>query len=404
MPSHSSSADSGTSGDGTRPLVIGIDASFLARDRRGMGRFLRNVLDQWEGKTHHRLILLCQHRRHLVGLEDYQKRGWEVALAPHSPALDVCWFPWNRVDWETKCPRVVFIHDVAPFTPYHPDRHREEDQQRLFEAAERADLVMTNSNFSRIELHRYLGCSLEDIEVVYLAHDEAMFSPLPGGLPTPSLPGELSWMGYLLYIGNLEPRKNLRGLLEAMVLARKDVHLPLALVSPKPSLHWTEKLRGRQDCLVSLAESLEDRLIWLDPPDDKELVNLYRGARLFVMPSFYEGFGFPLLEAMACGTPCISAKAASLPEVGGPIPIWFNPKDPVDIARALMEGLRRAPTEWAEPAVVREQLENFSWRRSAEHILECLVSTALRPPRRAVESSFDLLAAVGEDEREAYLG
>lgn len=381
-----------------KSLTIGVDASFLGRDHRGMGRFLRSVLDQWKHSPDHRFVLLCQHKRHLPTLDEYQRKGWEVCWQQNSPHLDVCWFPWNRVDWEPSCPRVVFIHDVAPFTVYHPEKHRTEDQHRLVEAVERADLVITNSNFSRVELHRYLGWPLEDIEVAHLAYDDALFNPPRTGTTMPILPGGLKWKEYILFIGNLEPRKNLQGLLEAMMLTKKAVPYPLALVSPRPSLHWTEKLRGRQDSLLSLSQTLASQLVWLDANGDKELVNLYRGARLFVMPSYYEGFGLPLLESIACGTPCAAAKAASLPEVGGAIPTWFNPKEPVDIARALMEALQAPPPD---PQALREQASHFSWERTASHILECLVSTALHPPRRH-EPSFELLAAVGEEEREDH--
>ena len=376
-------------------LTIGIDASFLTRDQRGMGRFLRSILEQWEGRTPHRLILLCEHRRHLSTLEEYQRRGWEVCWEQECQVMDVCWFPWNRVDWEPICPRVVFIHDVAPFTMFHPEKHRQDDQQRLLEATDRADVVMTNSNFSRVEIRRYLGWPLEDVEVINLAYDHSVFCPLPDGQPQPELPKGLKWKDYLLFIGNLEPRKNLQGLLEALVLARKNVPMRLALVSPRPMQHWTERLRGRHDALVALAAELGDQLVWLDTSNDEELANLYRGARLFTMPSFYEGFGLPLLESIACGTPAVAAKAASLPEVGGAIPTWFNPKEPVDIARAIMEALG---SPGPDPAAMQEHARNFSWGRTAAQILDCLTSVAARPPKRHYDS-MELLA-VGDELRE----
>ncbi len=117
-----------------------------------------------------------------------------------------------------------------------------------------------------------------------------------------------------------------------------------------------------------------DRIIWLEGVDDATLAELYRRSQVFVMPSLYEGFGLPLLEAMACGAPTAAARAASLPEVGGEIPFWFNPNDPVDIARAIMEAIEH-PNGEAGP----ERAAEFNWENSAAELCEILAGMAGRP-------------------------
>ena len=369
-------------------LKIGVDATFLTRDTRGMGRCVRAVLNQWE-ENPERFILLALSRRHLASLKEYSQRGWETCLYNQAPDLSVCWFPWNRIDWDPECPRVALIHDVAPFTHYHPQtRHREDDQARMAEAVRHADAVMTVSNFSRAEIHHHLGYPIEEMEVVYWAPDRQIFTP-SALVRKDLLPEALHDKPFLLYVGTLEPRKNLRGLLEAMSLMEKQIPHQLALICPRPSTPWTDKIWGKSHALQEITEALDSRLVWLEPMDDSHLVELYRRTELFVMPSLYEGFGLPLLEALACGTKVAAARAASLPEVGGPLPFWFNPKDSVDIAKVIMDALEK-PNRSSEE--IEQHLQHFNWSHTAEEVLHFLEEVAQRP-RRSNSGVFPSLPA-----------
>ena len=353
-----------------------------------MGRCVRTILQQWE-ENPERFILLALTRRHLASLKDYVQRGWQTCLYNEAPELSVCWFPWNRIDWDPECPRAALIHDVAPFTEFHPHtRHREDDQARLAEAVRHADAVMTISSFSRAEIHHHLGYPVEDMEVFYWAPDRYVFSP-SALVRKDLLPEALHDQPFLLYVGTLEPRKNLRGLLEAITLLGKQIPHKLALVCPQPTTAWTDKIWGRSHELEEITRSLSDRLVWLDKLNDAHLVELYRRASLFVMPSLYEGFGLPLLEALACGTKVAAARAASLPEVGGSLPRWFNPKDSVDIAKVILEAL-----EWPGPTPeeLEQHLQNFHWSHTAEEILNFLEEVGQRP-RRSNSGVFPSLPA-----------
>lgn len=342
-----------------------------------MGRFVRSVLDCWKATSRHEFYLICRHARHLDSLSSYREDGWPVKAASDCPPLDVCFFPWSRVDWSAGCPSSVFIHDVAPFTEFHPKNHLQEDRQRLIDAAEAADQVLTNSSYSRAEIARYLDWPLQDIEVVPLAYDASLFHPLQNVQHSPTLPQALESGNYLLFVGNLEPRKNLLGLLEALELCHKDVTMPLALVCPKPEVSWFQKLQGKSDPINRLSKRLEERLVWLDRSSDIELAKLYRHARIFVMPSLHEGFGLPLLEALACGCICAAAKAASLPEVGGAAPYWFDAKDPVDMARVLSEANKASAEEVGQRRELSvQQAGQFSWEGTAAQILSLLEELA----------------------------
>lgn len=356
---------------------IGVDASFLTRDTRGMGRCVRAVLSQWE-ESPDRFVLLALTRRQLASLKDYAQKGWQVALYNQAPELTVCWFPWNRVDWDPECPRVALIHDVAPFTEFHTkNRHTEDDQARLVGAVRHADAVMTISNFSRAEIHHHLGYPLEDVTIISWAPDRALFHPSPL-VRKDLLPEALHDKPFLLYVGTLEPRKNLRGLLDAFALVEKQIPHQLVLVCPQPANSWLDKLLGRSHELSGISDSLGSRLLWLEDLNDLDLVELYRRCDLYLMPSFYEGFGLPLLEALACGAKVAAARTSSLPEVGGNLPRWFNPKDAVDMAQVILDAL-----EWEGPSPeqLEQHLEHFSWRNTAEEILNFLEEVAYRPRR-----------------------
>lgn len=360
-------------------LKIGVDATFLARDQRGMGRCIRNILQQWEAERE-RFILLSLTRRHLAGLKEYEKQGWQTCLYNEAPDLSVCWFPWSRIDWDPECPRVALIYDVAPFTEYHPqNRHTEDDQARLREAVRHADALMTISSFSRAEIHHHLGYPLEEMEVIYLAHDPKMFCRSET-VNQQLLPEAVQDKPFLLYVGTLEPRKNLRGLLEGFALLEKQIPHQLLLVCPQPATPWTDKLLGRSHELEDIAKRLAPRLVWQQRIDDAQLVELYRGTDLFIMPSLYEGFGLPVLEALACGAKVAAARSSSLPEVGGNLPFWFNPKDSVDIAKTIIDALNSlGPT----PEEVDAHLQSFSWSQAAEEILAFLDEVAEKPRRSA---------------------
>lgn len=340
-----------------------------------MGRVLRSVLNEWKKSCSHELVLLVKEKRHVAELEDSPYAKWDIRVWDKAGDIDVCWFPWNRVDWELDCPAAVTIYDVAPFTDYHPKtRHLIDDQNRLLIAAERADRIITTSNFSRIEMHRHLNCEISQVDVVHLGHDP-VFHAHSNQYLDPFFIDRIGDKPYLLFVGNTEPRKNLGGLLEAFMLLENQVESRLLLVSAKPAAPtWADRLRGKTDPLTGSINRLEDRIIWLEGIDDATLAELYRRSQVFVMPSYYEGFGLPLLEAMACGAPTAAARAASLPEVGGDVPYWFNPDDPVDIARAIMEAI-----DSPNPEDGPKRAEDFTWEASAAELSNILLGMAKKP-------------------------
>lgn len=164
---------------------------------------------------------------------------------------------------------------------------------------------------------------------------------------------------YLLGVGTLEPRKNLEGLIKAYLEA--DVAPPLVLAG---------KSGWKNEGLFSLIQKYPGRIKNLGFVPDEDLAVLYRQALVFIYPSFYEGFGLPVLEAMSCGTPVITSRVSSLPEAGGKAVIYVDPENRTQIAGEVRKivGNRDKREEMREKGFF--QAKKFSWKKSAEKLYD----------------------------------
>lgn len=228
----------------------------------------------------------------------------------------------------------------------------------------RADRVLADSYATKVDLVELLGVDPDRISVVYGGIEER-FSPTadPGdgaireqyGLDRP----------YMFSLGTIEPRKNYERLVSAYdrLLAEAAGDLPqLAIAGGKGWLY--------EDVFAAVDRPhLHDRVRFLGFVDDAHLPALYRGAQLFVFPSLYEGFGFPPLEAMACGCPVVCSNSSSLPEVAGDAAIPVDPTDVEALASAIDAGL--SDTDLRAHLVRRglSRAAKFSWLASARKLL-----------------------------------
>ena len=243
------------------------------------------------------------------------------------------------------------FHDAVPFAFPAEDRKRRRSEQEPWQRSARtAHAFVANSQFTAREVERDLGIDPERITVTPLAVERAHFSP-HGARAT--LRGDRP---YVLFVGAEEPRKNFATLQAAH--ARAFGNHEVALV-----------------CAGARAPGAQT-LGTLEPA---ELATWYRGALAVAVPSLYEGFGLPVLEAMACGAPVIATRATSLPEVGGDAPLWIDAPEDVD---AWTDALRAVAGDAGLRARLRvaglERAAGFSWDVCAERTLDVLRSVARR--------------------------
>lgn len=333
-----------------------IDVTWLPVDHRGMGRYLVSVLGHLLNRTDIEWLFMSRDAGSGGAVRDRLGRDIPRLVrwgAPEASRVDVCWFPWNRVDTTPRTRRLVMIHDTAmvdwPVTgrlfAFLDNRRMRGMLQR---AVARADLIMSPSIFTRGRLMHHFGVSEDRVQVVSEGHRGLPSSNTPrpdrlGGVEGP----------FVLHVGGLDPRKNALGLLTAWAQGGFEGHrLVMAGLDAQP---------GHADSVT-----------WLGSVDDAELAWLYGHCELCVVPSFYEGFGLPLLEAMAAGAPVASSGAASLPEVGGDVPEYFDPADASDMVRAIRAVLGAPERARAMRQAGLERAKAFTWERAAEQVVACL--------------------------------
>jgi alpha-1,3-rhamnosyl/mannosyltransferase len=260
--------------------------------------------------------------------------------------------------------RVVSIHDLTVLLSptWHPAERVREMSAGLRASAQAADRIIADSQNTKNDIVTHLAVEPSRVAVVPLAVGPA-FRPLPPEEVDAALaPLGLAHGRYLLFLGTLEPRKNLGRLLDAVTLLEADIG-PLVLAGADG---WgTDELRPR---IAALARSGRVRSLGYVPESLR--TPLLAGARAFVYPSLYEGFGWPPLEAMACGAPVITSNVSSLPEVVGEAALLV---DPLDVG-GLAAGIRRLWHDEGLRADLRTRglarASRFTWDTTARLTLE----------------------------------
>ena len=294
-----------------------MDVSALALTRAGTARHIRSLLAALEDEDIAvRRYALGGSSRALVPVRDV---GWYLAALPAKARLDrmaVLHCPTQRAPVRSQVPLVVTFHDLAVLRHPHAFNRwtREYSRRVLPRVAKAATRLIAVSEFTKREL----------LEVLHVPEDKVRVIPNAVGEPF-TAEGEAAEGDYVLAVSTLEPRKNLPRLVEGYERARLN-GLPLLVAGAA----------GWGDVPVD-----GSGVRWLGEVGDEELARLYRGARCVAYVSLYEGFGLPVLEAMACGTPVVAARTGALEEVSGDAAVLVDPLDPDAIAAGLNEAIER---------------------------------------------------------------
>lgn len=266
-------------------------------------------------------------------------------------------------------PEVVTIHDVLFET--HPELFQGAFSQRSVQlirrSARRSRVVLTVSEFSRQALIHEYRLSEDKVLVTPDAVDQQHYRPLTKANGASGLEALRARYGldtpFVLTVGRLEPRKNLERLIRAFARVRSRIDTALTLV-----LVGSEDFRCQS--ILEEAKALPEGAVrTLGTVPDADLPGLYNLAEALAYPSLVEGFGMPVLEAMACGTPVLTAPRGALPEVGGSAVLWVDPEDEASIE----DGLERILTQTSLRETLRSdglrQAALFSWAESAQRTL-----------------------------------
>ena len=357
---------------------IGVDACLLAEEVTGIGRYTVEVLSRLTLAGHE--WFLYSHQPIIVGrwemsnvhlrTDNLPGRGlrmlWAQSVMPFQvwrDEIDLFWSPAHRLPslLPARVARVVTVHDLVWKHAGETMRpmSRWLDSILMPEAVRLADRVITVSGHTAEDLLREMPSARGKVFPIplgtsFLAPAASRESLTSLGLTEP----------YFLFVGTLEPRKNLTRLLEAFA------RLPDSLRSRAVLAIAGGKGWGGVD-VATIAErfGIGDRVRVLGYVDDSQLATLYAHALFLAMPSLYEGFGLPLLEAMSHGTPVLTSNCASMPEVAGDAGMLVDPCDVDSVAHGLSELLSHDARRNALACLAKTHAASFSWDRAAEDTL-----------------------------------
>jgi glycosyltransferase involved in cell wall biosynthesis len=232
----------------------------------------------------------------------------------------------------SKVPSVVTIHDLIflRYPELYPLIDRTIYKIKFRKAALDADVVVATSIQTKDDLINMLNIPEEKIKVVYQSCDPAYFSEFGSESTSkfksvfPEIPNE-----FLLSAGTVEERKNLLSILKAINILKPNLSIPLVVIGRKNQQYFKKLLAFIEE------NHLQKQVIFLENISNDNLKFFYQSAKILIYPSLFEGFGIPVLEALLSGTPVITSKTSSLPEVAGPYSTLINPESPEEIADAI---------------------------------------------------------------------
>lgn len=326
-------------------------------------------------KSAHRFRGIGAYTKHLVeALQSIKLKDFEVVLIEkdeipqdcnliHYPYFDLFFvsLPLMR-----KKKTIVTIHDTTPlvFPEHYPPgikgRVRFEAQKM---ALRTVDGVITDSKNSKKDIVKYLGYPKEKIYVVYLAAAD-IFKPITNRRLLVTVKKKYHLPNrFVLYVGDVNYNKNILGLVKAC----KSIKIPVVIVGKQAVQKNFDKTNIENQPLVQLIKlyGRDKDVIRLGFVPNGDLVVIYNLAMAYCQPSFYEGFGLPVLESMACGTPVVTSKKASLPEIADKAAVFVDPYDINDIANGLT--VATEDKDLREDLIKKglKQAKKFSWKKVA---------------------------------------
>ncbi len=263
--------------------------------------------------------------------------------------------------------RFTVIHDLAfkHYPEYIEAKNLKFLERRVPEAIKKSTKILAVSEYTKWDIVKTYGANPEDIIVTHNAVDTSKFKRTQ---PSEALRKKYKLpKNYLLYLGTIEPRKNITRLVRAYSKLPNNLkdEYPLVLAGGGG---WNDS---------EIKDSIENarnnsNIIQTGYIDEKDIPALYSGAELFLYPSHFEGFGMQILEAMACGTPVLTANNSSLPEVGGDAAYYVDQKSEQSIIDGIQKLLDNPKLRMDMIKRGRQQIKKFSWKESAQKIIDAI--------------------------------
>ena len=294
--------------------------------------------------------------------------SWEMLINPP----DVLFVPAHALPLFCRAKTVITIHDLGfkRFKQAYPFWQRIYACFVHWWANKKADQIIVPSNFTKKELRKLYQIKEEKIVIIPEGYDKNIFNLNKHQEKIDQIFKKYKIKKpYFLFIGRLEKKKNIENLLKAysqVLDSRIKTSMPQLVLIGQPGFGYQE--------IQTQIKNLNSYVCQIGYVQINELIHFYHGAEVFIFPSLYEGFGLPVLEAMACGCPVIASKAGSIPEVGGQAALYFSSEDIVDMVKIIKKiiGNKGLKIELRKKGL--EQVKNFSWEKCAQETMTVLLN------------------------------
>ncbi len=365
-------------------MKIGIDArEFVAGQITGIGRYLWHFLQYATTSNYpHEYVLFCNQETDVsfdlpklkkVIITENITPIWDQVLLPLKMArekIDVFLTPYFKSPFFLPSKMVLIINDLIPL--FFPEEHSL--FRRLYfrflcaKAARRATRIITISENSRDDIVKFLRLSADKIMVVHLGV-EKRFKPL--AIRTEEIREKYALpQKFILYVGNLSPHKNVQGLIKSYAALPSNMRKKYKLVM---GASRSDKYFSHVEEVIRKMELTQD-VVFTGFIEHEDLPAVYNMGSLFAFPSFYEGFGLPPLEAMACGSPVVSSGTSSMPEVLGDAALFFNPYHVEEMSLVIRQMLEDENMRNKFRLKGLERAKFFTFEKMASRILDIFES------------------------------
>ena len=353
--------------------------SFLLKNYTGIGRYAYNLVKSLSEMDHDNEYWLYAQKKYFdfkrtiprVQAENFHVKvdwfgqGSNKILGPvdlyHTPTIETLTFEKAKI--------VVTVHDLVykTYPAGHTAQTRETAQKQVTQIVDRADRIICCSQSTINDLQQYFPVKPQQMRLVYQGVDKNIFYPLKDQ-ERKQARADLTRRGipqsFLLFVGTIEPRKNLQNLLLALsILKKKNTFKSKLVVSGMKG--WM--VEGLADVIKKF--DLTDDVIFPGYVSDDELRALYNLCDVFVFPSFYEGFGFPIVEAFSCGAAVVTSNVSSCPEIAADGALVVNPYNPDEIADAVVRLLEDADFKSQLQTKALNRAMSFSFDKTAQETL-----------------------------------
>ncbi|MCX6762321.1 MAG: glycosyltransferase family 1 protein [Candidatus Moranbacteria bacterium] len=374
-------------------MKIGINASFLRKLDTGIGQvsrgFVKEIIRSHSDENeyflylekdielklpknfHKRIFLPAWKRDDLI-----RKIWWEKFLLPKKVREDKCDVFISLYQCPTFFPKNIqhkmLVHDLIPkIFPDYLDNWRKKFYFFLTQKAiQHADGIITVSEWSKKDIHKYLKISRDKIRTAYPSVGKEFFEPSTSGDDNKILEKYGVFGRYIFYISGFDFRKNIPGLLDAYDKLMKNYEInDITLVLGGEDKSQFSKLFTNIKAEIKKLD-IEEKVRIIGFVRQEDLPALYRNCELYILPSFYEGFGLMPLEAMASGAPTAVSKTSSLPEVGGDAVLYFNPHDTDEMARVMGKVLRNNKLRLRLAEKGKDRAKKFNWESFVKAFFE----------------------------------